>query len=216
MAFNREKFTSSLTQQYGKGMINEWRYITSDSGDAVASSDYFTDVQKSLAVGDIIETYYVQEDGDGNDTSFFRTRNLFCVRMSDDESGHIVALPISQLDGMGILKNTNGGDDGTIPMSDAHTVTKAYAILCGKVDSDGDSNTITVKNGATTLFTATIDGNTESGSLIAMEKNVDADEDLFSAESFDIENDGDANLAHGTVTVVLSSIVTPPEPEQQA
>jgi hypothetical protein len=114
---------------------------------------------------------------------------------------------------MGVVKNIPAGDAATITMATGVTVHAAYAILSGKVDSSGDSNVITVKNGATTLFSATINGDTADGSVLAMEKSGAAAEH-FDASEFGIENDGAAALAHGMVTVILLSEVTPPPVEE--
>jgi hypothetical protein len=106
-----------------------------------------------------------------------------------------------------VLKNVNGGDAGTIPMGADYTLTAAYAILSGGVDSVGDSNGITVKNGSTTLFSGSIDSTTADGAVIALTKNGSASAASFKAASFAILNDGGAAVAHGTVTVVLVSTI---------
>jgi hypothetical protein len=102
-----------------------------------------------------------------------------------------------------LLKNTNGGDAGVIVMSADYAVTAAYAIMSGGVDSDGDTNTITVKNGTITLFTAIMTNGTADGAVIGMTKNGSASAESFQASSFAIANDGAAAIAHGTVTIVL-------------
>jgi hypothetical protein len=54
MAFKRENFTSVNAQLYGKELINEWKYVTSDDVPTRASADYFGDVQKSLYPNDMV------------------------------------------------------------------------------------------------------------------------------------------------------------------
>jgi hypothetical protein len=116
---------------------------------------------------------------------------------------------------MGVVRNIPAGDASTIVMAAGLTVHTAYAILSGKVDSAGTNNVITVKNGATTLFSATINGNTADGSVLPMAKSAAAAA-LFDAPEFGIQNSGAAAHAHGIVTIVLLSEVTPPPVEESA
>jgi hypothetical protein len=58
MAFEINKFTSVNAQGYGEGLMNEWKYVTTDPEAALGVGDYFKDVQKSLAVGDLIRVYF--------------------------------------------------------------------------------------------------------------------------------------------------------------
>jgi hypothetical protein len=203
MAFEIKKFTSVNAQGYGEGLMNEWKYVTTDPETALGVGDYFKDVQKSLAVGDLIRVYFFSPDS-GNG-SYYQRSKVFCVRMSDGEGDHVAALGTSALDGQGVLKNISGGDAGTIPMSADYTVTAAYAILSGGVDSVGDANGITVKNGSTLLFSGSITSGTANGTVLALTKNGSASAASFKAASFAIANDGGAASAHGTVTVVLVS-----------
>jgi hypothetical protein len=209
MAFNRNKFLSVNGQPGGITTLNEWKYVTADGVDEMATADYFRDVQGSLAVGDLIHTFLIAEPPAGSNANWFCGKTMLCVRMSDSSGGHVAALPVSTLDGMGVVKNIPAGDATTIAMATGLTIYAAYAILTGGVDSAGGSNVITVKNGATTLFSATIDGNTADGSVIPMVKSAAAAA-LFDANEFGVENSGAAAQAHGIVTVVLLSEVTPP------
>jgi hypothetical protein len=182
MAFNIEKFTSVNGQGYGEGLMNEWKYVTTDPESAVMVGDYFNDVQKSLALGDLIRVYYFSPDG-GNG-SYYQRNKVFCIRMKDGEGNHVAALPTSALDGQGMLKNINGGDAGTIAMSADYTVTAAYAIVSGGVDSSGDSNTISVKNGSTVLFSGSIDNGVVDGTVLTLTKNGSASAGSFKASPF--------------------------------
>lgn len=205
MAFEIKKFTSVNAQLYGEGLMNEWKYVTTDPEGALGVGDYFKDVQKSLAVGDLIRVYFFSPDS-GNG-SYYQRNKIFCVRMSDSEGEHVAALGTSALDGQGVLKNINGGDAGTIPMGADYTLTAAYGILNGGVDSVGDENTISVKNGSTLLFSGAIDSSISDGAVISLTKNGSASAGSFKAASFAIANDGGAAEAHGTVTVVLVSTI---------
>jgi hypothetical protein len=205
MAFDIKKFTSVNAQLYGEGIMNEWKYVTTDPEGALGVGDYFKAVQKSLAVGDLIRVYFFSPDS-GNG-SYYQRNKIFCVRMSDGEGEHVAALGTSSLDGQGVLKNINGGDAGTIPMAADHTLSGAYAILSGGVDSSGDENTISVKNGTTLLFSGSVDSTTADGAVISLTKNGSASAGSFKAASFAIANDGGAAEAHGTVTVVLVSTI---------
>jgi hypothetical protein len=203
MAFDIKKFTSVNAQGYGEELMNEWKYVTTDPEAALAVGDYFKDVQKSLAVGDLIRVYFFSPDS-GNG-SYYQRKKVFCVRMSDSEGEHVAVLGTSGLDGQGVLKNINGGDASSIVMSSDYTLTAAYAILSGGVDSVGDANAITVKNGSTLLFSGSIDSTTGDGTVLALTKNGSASAGSFKAASFAIASDGGAAEAHGTVTVVLVS-----------
>jgi hypothetical protein len=214
MAFDRNKFLSVNGQPGGITTLNEWKYVTADGVDEMATADYFRDVQGSLAVGDIIHTFFIAEPAAGATTNWFRKKGTLCVRMSDSAGNHVSALPTSTLDGMGVVRNIPAGDASTIVMAAGLTVHTAYAILSGKVDSAGTNNVITVKNGATTLFSATINGNTADGSVLPMAKSAAAA--LFDAPEFGIQNSGAAAHAHGIVTIVLLSEVTPPPVEEPA
>jgi hypothetical protein len=203
--FNRKSFTSFNGQLFGSALINDWKYVTTDNAAVLSSADYFSEVQPLLSVGDVIHAYHVSTDQDGNATSFVTDIGTLIVRTSDREGCHVAVLPKHDLDGQGVLKNSNVGDNITIAMSAAHTLTEAYCILSGAVDSDGDETTITVSNGATLLFSATMDNTIANGAAIKMTKNASASAASFSAASFAVSTDGGAANAHGTITVVLGA-----------
>ncbi|MDR0741952.1 MAG: hypothetical protein LBE98_00610 [Puniceicoccales bacterium] len=62
MAFDIKKFISVNAQGYGEGIMNEWKYVTTDPEAALGVGDYFKTVQKSLAVGDLIRVYFFSPD----------------------------------------------------------------------------------------------------------------------------------------------------------
>jgi hypothetical protein len=119
--FNRKFFTSFNGQLFGSALINDWKYVTTDDAAALSSADYFSEVQPLLSVGDVIHAYYVSSDQNGNATKFVTDIATFIVRTSDREGCHVAVLPKHNLDGQGILKNSNVGDNITIAMSTGHT-----------------------------------------------------------------------------------------------
>jgi hypothetical protein len=203
--FNRKSFTSFNGQLFGSALINDWKYVTTDNAAALSAADYFSEVQPLLAVGDVIHAYHVSSDQDGNGTKFVTAIGTFIVRTSDREGSHVATLPKHDLDGHGVLANGNVGDNTTIAMSTAHTLTEAHCILSGAVDSAGDGATVTVSNGETLLFSATINNTIANGAVIKMAKDGDAEADDFSAASFAVSTDGGAANAHGIITVVLDA-----------
>jgi hypothetical protein len=171
MAFNRNKFLSVNGQPSGVSTLNEWKYITVDGIGELTSADYFRDVQRSLAVGDIIHLFSVADPTIGADGNRLRKTATLCVRMSDYVGNRVAALPLSPLDGMGVVKNTPFGDATAIAMEAGFTVHSAHAILSETVADDG--NTIAVKNGETVLFSATVGEGTADGHLLDCEKRID-------------------------------------------
>jgi hypothetical protein len=203
--FNRRNFTSYNGQERGSELLNEWKYVTSDGGGAVTGADYFKDVQKLLAVGDIIRVHVIAPEENSGEASYYCTSYDLCVRTW--VAGHVCALPISVLGGQCELNNGTSGIVGTILMNTGYIVNSAYCILNGKVGSG--SNTVTVKNGATVLYSGVLSAASADGSVITMEKNGSAGAALFDAAAFGISSSG-ATEASGSITVVLKADVTVP------
>jgi hypothetical protein len=207
--FNVRNFISYNGQIRGDELINEWKYVTSEDPDELIVADYFAAVGRLLSVGDIIHVYRVSDEVTSGGAMWYRRSYDMCVRARTD--GHVSALPVSELTGQGELENGTSGSASTIEIGTGYSVGVAYCILSGAVLIG--SNTVTVKNGSTVLFTGVLEEGSGAGSVIMMAKNGSAGAGKFDAAVFSIECDGVASAAVGSITVVLNATVTPPPAE---
>ena len=218
MSFNKTNFISVNGQPRGSELINDWKYVTSGSLSTLTAADYFVDIVDTLKVGDIIQVYYIQsgdehlcQDADSSPAQLYTTTDRLIVRLCNNKSRHVAALPVGISSAEVFLNNVNAGDATTITIPEGEKLADAYCILNGKVDSADSTNTVTIKNGATTLFTGEITTATADGAVIKMTKSqVELQEgapDPFAATEFSVENNGLAALAHGKIAVVVNTLL---------
>jgi hypothetical protein len=201
--FKRNNFISYNGQPRGSELINEWKYVSIDGIEALTSADYFSEVVGLLSVGDIIHVFFIEDSSVSGGATHYRATTDLCVRVS--AGGHVAVLPTAVMCGQCTIGNGGGASSGNIAMLVSSTIEDAYCVLSGGVDSDGDTNTVAVKNGSTVLYSATVTDSTADGEILAMAKNGSASAALFTADSFSVANSGEATQAHGTVTVVINA-----------